>query len=77
MNAFGTGRANAICPRCKKLTLNFLDCGESGLYKSKHLLCVPCFHDEEVEIDAAGTNDLPETLKKYGSPNDIYADDPW
>lgn len=59
------------CPRCKRNVLDIADCGESGLYQSQHLLCVPCWLAEDKEIDAAGTNDLPETLKSYGKPNDF------
>lgn len=59
-----------ICPRCKRRVLDITDCGESGLYGSQHLICVPCFHSETKEIDGRGTNDLPETLRGYGLPND-------
>lgn len=61
------------CPRCKLRCLNKDDCGESGLYRSRHLLCVGCWHDEEAETERAGTNDLPETLRAYGPEND-YSD---
>lgn len=59
------------CPRCKNNTLNVKDCGESGLYRSRHLICVPCFHDEYKEIEEKGTNNLPETLAHYGAENEI------
>ncbi|QIG70738.1 hypothetical protein EVB91_187 [Rhizobium phage RHph_I1_18] len=59
------------CPRCKQNVLNRSDCGESGLYRSQHLICEPCFHAEFDEIDEKGTNDLPETLAGYGPPNDF------
>lgn len=61
------------CPRCKKATLDKNDCGESSIYRSRHLICNPCFFDEDKEIEEKGTNDLPETLKSYGYPND-YGD---
>jgi hypothetical protein len=64
-----------ICPRCHKRTLNRADCGESGLYGSQHIICEPCFHDEDKEIDEKGTNDLPETLRRYGPPNDYRSHD--
>lgn len=62
------------CPKCKQRVLNLNDCGESGLYKSRHLLCVPCWHRESEEIDRLGTNDLPLVLKAYGPEND-YSED--
>lgn len=62
------------CPRCKLPRLNKNDCGESAIYKSRHMICVPCFHDEDAEIDRAGTNDLPETLRGYGPENDYEGD---
>lgn len=58
------------CPRCKKRVLDTGDCGESALYGSRHLICEPCFHDEDAEIELRGTNDLPERLASYGQPND-------
>lgn len=59
-----------ICPRCKRRCLNKDDCGESAIYRSKHLLCVGCWHDEDAEISREGTNDLPVTLRAYGPEND-------
>lgn len=59
-----------ICPRCKQRTLDNASYGESGIYRSRHRLCVPCWHDEEAETDKAGTNNLPETLAAYGPEND-------
>lgn len=41
----------SICPRCKQRVLNHNDYGESAIYKSMHRLCVPCWHDEDAEID--------------------------
>lgn len=63
-----------ICPRCKQRTLNTDDCGESGLYRSRHLICNPCWHEEDAEIEREGTNDLPDRLKSYGPEND-YSDE--
>ena len=60
-----------ICARCKKTMMEHESTGESGIYRSCHILCEPCFFAEDAEIDAAGTNDLPETLAKYGDENDI------
>lgn len=59
------------CPRCKKYCLDKNDCGESAIYRSRHLLCVACWHDEDAEIDREGTNDLPATLKSYGPENEF------
>ena len=59
-----------ICPRCKRRVLDRDDCGESGIYQSRHFICVKCWDDEDIEIEAAGTNDLPETLKAYGPSNE-------
>lgn len=58
------------CPRCKERTLNRNDCGESALYQSQHLICISCWFDEDLEIQEAGTNNIPETLERYGAPND-------
>lgn len=63
-------RAFSTCPRCKRRVLDHGNYGESGIYRSMHRLCVPCFEDEDREIEAAGTNNLPETLAKYGPAND-------
>jgi hypothetical protein len=60
----------AICPRCKERVLDRRDCGESSLYKSRHLICNPCWEAEDEEIEEKGTNDLPETLASYGGAND-------
>lgn len=58
------------CPRCKQRVLNPNSYGESGIYRSCHRLCMPCWDAEEAEIDREGTNNLPETLKSYGPEND-------
>lgn len=58
------------CPRCKKRCLDERSCGESALFKSRHLICVPCFHDEDAEIEREGTNNLPSRLAAYGPKND-------
>ena len=60
----------SVCPRCKERVLDRSNCGESGLYKSRHLICVPCFHAEDAEIDREGTNNLPDRLRDYGPEND-------
>lgn len=62
-------RGNERCPRCKSMTLNVRDCGESSLYGADHLICMPCFRNEEQQIIDAGTNDLPLTLETYGPSN--------
>jgi len=55
------------CPRCSNLILAGSTTGESGIYGSHDIpdLCEPCLHDEDEEIDAAGTNNLPDTLAWY------------
>lgn len=60
------------CARCKKNISDGETTGESQIYMSHHILCEPCFFDEEREIDEAGTNNLPDTLKSYGKTNDHY-----
>ncbi len=62
-----------VCPRCKKRSLNPRSYGESGLYRSNHILCVDCFHEEDAEIEREGTNNLPERLASYGPPNDCLS----
>ena len=59
-----------ICPRCKQRVLDRNDCGESSLYRSRHLICNPCFHAEDAQIEQEGTNDLPLVLASYGGEND-------
>lgn len=59
-----------ICPRCKRRCLDPDSYGESAIYRSMHRICVPCFHDEDAEIEREGTNDLPTTLASYGPEND-------
>jgi hypothetical protein len=59
-----------ICPRCKQRVLDRDNYGESAIYRSRHRLCVPCWHAEDAEIEEKGGNDLPETLKSYGPEND-------
>jgi hypothetical protein len=60
----------SICPRCKQRRLDHNSYGESAIYRSRHRLCMPCFDDEDKEIDRAGTNDLQATLASYGPEND-------
>lgn len=68
----GFGRKRlSVCPRCKQRVLDHDSYGESGIYRSMHRLCFPCWEEESQEIDAKGTNDLPETLASYGAPNDF------
>lgn len=58
------------CARCKQYFGNARSSGESALYRSRHVLCEPCFFDEDAEIEERGTNNLPDTLAKYGMEND-------
>lgn len=58
------------CPRCKQRTLDPSNCGESALYRSRHIICVPCWHEEDAEIEREGGNNLPARLKAYGPEND-------
>ena len=58
------------CPRYRRLCLDKTDCSESSLYRSHHLICNQCFDNEDDEIEAKGTNDLPDTLATYGPRND-------
>lgn len=55
------------CPRCSNLIRQGETRGESSIYGSHAIpdLCEQCFLDEDEEIEAAGTNDLPETLAWY------------
>ena len=57
------------CVRCKEIIPDNACTGESGIYMSQdyHVLCEPCFWDEDTEIEAKGTNDLPDTLNIYNS----------
>lgn len=64
-----------MCPRCRKRVLDLADYGESGLYKSRHLIYNPCFEDEDAEMETKGTNNIPETLASYGPPNDFSETD--
>lgn len=59
--------ADIICARCGKLVCDQECQGESGIYSPdrRFMLCEPCFDAEYEEIEAAGTNDLPERLKQY------------
>lgn len=60
----------SICPRCKKRVLNHDSYGESQIYRSQHRLCLPCWEDEDYEIERMETNNLPVRLATYGPPND-------
>lgn len=75
MNAHGGKEERGLgmlekCPRCKELTLNRRNCGESSIYGARHVICVPCFFEEEVEQEEKGTNNLPEILAGYGPSNE-------
>lgn len=41
--------------------------GESALYSPhrEFTLCEPCFFEEDAQIEAAGTNNLPEQVERY------------
>lgn len=57
-----------MCARCRKPVDQLRDClGESSLYSPSRAftLCEQCFLDEDLEIDAAGTNDIPERIEEY------------
>lgn len=57
-----------MCARCRIKVDQLRDClGESGIYSPNRAftLCEPCFLEEEREMDAAGTNDLPERIEMY------------
>ena len=58
-----------MCARCHKRVDQMRDClGESGIYSPTgraFTLCEQCFFDEDLEIDRAGTNDIPERLDEY------------
>jgi hypothetical protein len=58
-----------MCSRCRRPVDQFKDClGESGIYSPTgraFTLCEQCFLDEDLEIDRAGTNDIPERLDEY------------
>lgn len=58
-----------FCPRCKEKVLDPRNNGDSSLYGSDHVICVPCFFAEEAEQEEVGTNNLPEVLAKYGPSN--------
>ena len=58
-----------MCSRCRRSVDQFRDClGESGIYSPTgraFTLCEQCWEDENLEIDRAGTNDIPERLDEY------------
>lgn len=62
--------ADFICARCKQTFIGARSSGQSALYGARHILCEPCFFDEDEQIDERGTNNLPDTLERYGEPND-------
>lgn len=57
-----------MCARCRK-PFTFKDClGESQIYSPTgraFTLCEQCWMDEDIEIDKAMTNDIPERLDEY------------
>lgn len=56
------------CARCGAFIRNARVTGTPSLYNpggDEILLCEPCFFDEGAEIEAAGTNDLPDRLAAY------------
>ena len=55
------------CARCGCYLPWGVTTGVSSLYSPhrEFTLCEPCFFDEEAEIDREGTNDLPDTLRRY------------
>lgn len=58
-----------ICARCGRYLGDSDPIGESAIYNPGQNngidLCEPCWDAEDAEIEAAGTNDLPDTLAKY------------
>jgi len=57
-----------MCARCRKPVDQSECLGESGIYSPTgraFTLCEQCFLDEDMEIDSAGTNDIPELLDEY------------
>lgn len=61
--------ARFTCARCKQFFPNASCSAESGIYQSRHVLCEPCFFDEDAEIEERGTNNLLDTLEKYEPEN--------
>lgn len=58
---------NYRCANCKCLLANLERTGESNIYSPNKAfeLCNPCWLEEDEEIDAKGTNVLPERLQHY------------
>ena len=57
-----------MCARCRIRVDQLRDClGESSIYSPNRAftLCEPCFLEEEQEIDAQGSNDLPQRIEMY------------
>lgn len=58
-----------MCARCRRAVHYLKDClGESSIYSPTgraFTLCEKCWMDEDLEIDRAGTNDIPERLDEY------------
>lgn len=59
-------RNNRMCARCRCSLTDTMTTGDSGIYQSHGIeLCEPCFFEEDAEIEREGTNNLPDTLKRY------------
>lgn len=56
-----------MCARCRKPVKQTECLGESGIYSPNRAftLCERCFLDEDLEIDRAGTNVIPERIDEY------------
>jgi hypothetical protein len=55
-----------VCASCGRLLTNCAD-GVSSVYSpdQQFMLCEPCWLEEDAEIEARGTNDLPERIHQY------------
>jgi hypothetical protein len=62
-------RFKFICARCKEPVYQGQSEASSALCMSDHDLCESCFFEEDGEIEEAGTNIRPDTLKFYGESN--------
>lgn len=61
-----------VCPRCRCCKIDRDDdFARSNLKGANHTLCIPCYLDEDQEIMAACTNDLPNILANYGPSNNL------
>ena len=57
------------CCNCGKEMHDTETQGYSSIYGASeyHLMCEPCFFEEEALIDERGSNDHPDRLKHYDS----------